>query len=95
MSDEGAGVVTAEDHGRRGSHHSEERRVLGAFIRRHSCTFLGAIQLQGRLSFFFFLIPLCLLSASDRLDSLRGGDNVTASKCTGVEEENGETEKVT
>lgn len=52
MSNEGAGVVTAEDHGRRGSHHSEERRVLGAVLRRHSCTFLGAIQLQGRVSYF-------------------------------------------
>lgn len=65
MSDEGAGVVTAEDHGRRGSHHSEERRVLRAFIRRHSCTFLGAIQLQGRLScffLFFFNSPLPTVS---------------------------------
>lgn len=54
---------------------------------------------SGRYSYkaddLFFLIPLSLLSALDRLNSLRGGDNVAASKCTGVEEENGETEKVT
>lgn len=41
VSDEG--VVTAEDHGRRGSHHGEESRVLGALFRRHSGFFLGAI----------------------------------------------------
>lgn len=35
------GVVTAEDHGRSGSHHSEERRVLGALLRRHSRTILA------------------------------------------------------
>lgn len=40
-SDEGRELVTAEDHGRGGSHHGEERRVLGALVRRHSCTSLG------------------------------------------------------
>lgn len=93
MSDEGAGVVTAEDHGRRGSHHSEERRVLGALLRRHSRTFLGAIQLRGRLS-SFWVFPFPTVS-SGQVKTLRGVDNVAASKSTGVEEENGETEKVT
>lgn len=77
MSDEGAGVVTAEDHGRRGSHHSEERRVLGALLRRHPRSFLGAIQLQGRLSsssssFFIFRFSPFLPSALDRLKHWEG-----------------------
>lgn len=42
-------LLTAEDHGRRGSHHTEEGRVLGALVRRHSCTFLGAMRLRSRL----------------------------------------------
>lgn len=41
---EEASVVTAEDHGRRGSHHSEERRVLGALLRGHDrCFFLDEL----------------------------------------------------
>lgn len=42
------GLLTAEDHGRGGSHHTEEGRILGALVRRHSCTFLGAMRPRGR-----------------------------------------------
>lgn len=94
MSNEGAGVVTAEDHGRGGSHHGEERRVLGALLGRHSCTFLGAIQLQGRVS-YFSVSPLHTVSFGQVETLRRGCEDVAASGCTGVEEENGETEKVT
>lgn len=55
MSNGGAGgVVTAEDHGRRGSHHSEERRVLGALFRRHSVSSPRAVELQGGLVYFLY-----------------------------------------
>lgn len=47
---EQAGVVTAEDHGRRGSHHGEERWVLGALLRRHCHCSLRTLKLNGTIS---------------------------------------------
>lgn len=93
VSDEG--VVTAEDHGRRGSHHSEERRVLGALLGRHSRSFLWAIQLQGGLSSFWGEGLVYPTVSFGQVKIPRGGNNVAVSGSTGAEEENGETEKVT
>lgn len=64
-SDGGAGLPTAEDHGRRGSHHPEEGRVLGALVRGHSCTFLGVMRLRGRLCSSYRRFPYT--AAWDRL----------------------------
>ncbi|KAJ0058388.1 hypothetical protein NL108_013902 [Boleophthalmus pectinirostris] len=37
MTEVKTGIVTTEDHGRGGSHHSEERRVLGDLLTHFGC----------------------------------------------------------
>lgn len=83
--DEETGVVTAEDHGRRGTHHGEERRVLGALLRRHSRTFSSGRYGYGADGLLVRVSPIPPW-ASGQLRTLGGGDNVADSKRTGVEE---------
>lgn len=98
-------LVTAEDHGRGGSHHGEERRVLGALVRRHSCTFLGRRRRRPQKATTMFdwkkyrPFPGPNRQAWSWRDvkgaEQKGGSCCHQARRTGVAEENGETEKVT
>lgn len=93
--DEEAGVVTAEDHGRRGTHHGEERRVLGALLRRHSRTFSSGRYGYGTDGLLVRVSPIPPW-AFGQLKTLGGGRQRSGQQEDRCRRgENGETEKVT